>query len=218
MAQRSSRTSGLDGSQSSTANGSPLKEPNSLHGQKPGRVLSYRKRALYLLLFYLPLLTLPWILTCIMMFRPIMKPSYINQVGKYSLRDIWHMERWLTATKIMDGVASVLAIPVVSALLAQGAVVYTQRRKASGRKELNLEQTFALANKGWSDIPIICSVLDEDSTRKTSPYLWYGVGLILLGKWNECAICGGYGVADRAQLPCSHLSSSCWSKTRRRQS
>ena len=189
MAPGSSTTSGLDGSQSSTANASPqpeqplsLKEPNSLHGQKPGQVLSYRKRAVYLLLFYLPLLVLPWILTCIMMFRPIMKPSYINQVGKYSVRDIWYMEWWLIATKIIDGVASVLAVPIVSALLAQGAVVYTQRRKEKGQKEVNLEQTFALANKGWSDIPIICSVLDEHSPRKTSPYLWYGVGLILLGK------------------------------------
>jgi hypothetical protein len=128
-------------------------------------------------------------------------------VGKYSVRDIWHMERWRTAVGILNGVASVLAVPTVSALLGYGAVVYTQRRhrkrdedeiededddgdaaektKTANGDSLNLGQMFALADKGWSDVGVLHKALFQRGEGKIqigSRYLWYGVVLVLLGE------------------------------------
>ncbi|KAL3463478.1 hypothetical protein BJX64DRAFT_116180 [Aspergillus heterothallicus] len=177
-------------------------EPYSLHAQPPNASFRYRTRAIWLLVIYLPVLIVPWVLTSIMMFRPIMKPAYVNQVGKYSPRDIWHMERWRTAVNILNGVASVLAVPTVSALLGYGAVIYTQLRKSTKddhhdgneqeckeggekmrktAKGLNLGQMFALADKGWSDIGVLQKALFSGGEGKVgSKYLWYGVILVLL--------------------------------------
>lgn len=155
-----------------------VKEAQSLHRNTPDRNLRYRKRALLLLLLYLPVLVLPWVFTCIMMFRPMLKRSYINQIGEYSLTDIYRMQHWHNATNILNGIASVLAIPVVSALLAHGAVIYAQRRKAD--RDLNIRQMFVLADKGWADIRILWFALSKPNQKKTSPYLWFGAFLVLL--------------------------------------
>lgn len=118
----------------------------SLHGNAGNHDLRHRKRAIRLISLYLPVLVLPWIFTCIMMFRPIAKPSYINQIGKYSETDARHMERWHTAIDILNGIATVLAVPVCSALLAYGAIIYTQHRSTG--QDLSIHQMFALADRG----------------------------------------------------------------------
>lgn len=188
MGQSNSKAHVRRSSQSAGANdqhGQPLppKEPHCLHGKQISRVLTYRKRAMWLVSFYVLVLVLPWTLTIIMMFRPIMKPSYINQRGEYSVRDIWNMDRWRVATDIIDGIASVIAVPTVSALLGYGAVVYTQRRKQIGQRELNVGQMFTLADKGWSDIPTVwLAWRGEDKLQKRSPYLFFAVVLVLLGE------------------------------------
>ncbi|KAK2757364.1 hypothetical protein FQN54_004878 [Arachnomyces sp. PD_36] len=153
-----------------------VKEPQGLHRHTPDRNLRYRKRALWLLLLYLPLLVLPWVFTCVMMFRPMMKRSYINQIGEYSLADIYRMQHWHNAVNILDGIASVLAIPVVSALLAHGAVIYAQRRKPD--QDLNIRQMFVLADQGWASIPVLWLALSKPSQKRSSPYLWFGAFLL----------------------------------------
>ncbi|KAI9376260.1 hypothetical protein BJX61DRAFT_530962 [Aspergillus egyptiacus] len=141
------------------------KEPHCLHGKQ-----------------IILVLVLPWTLTIIMMFRPVMKPSYINQRGEYSVRDIWNMDRWRVATHIIDGIASVIAVPTVSALLGYGAVVYTQRRKQIGQRELNVGQMFTLADRGWSDIPTVWLAWREKKGKLQNrpPYLLLAVVLVLL--------------------------------------
>lgn len=155
----------------------------SLHGNKPNSFRSQRRRALCLISLYLPVLILPWALTCIMMFRPIMKPTYINQTGHYSVADVRRMQRWNTAAKILDGIASVLAIPTVSTMLAYGAVIYTQRRSKTGQKELNIRQMLVIADKGWENIQLLWSVLWKPRKKRASPYLWFGFLLVLLGRY-----------------------------------
>lgn len=163
-----------------------VKGTQSLHRNTPNRNLRHRKRAVWLILLYLPVLILPWVFTCIMMFRPIMKGSYINQIGEYSMADIYRMQRWHTATDILSGIASVLAVPTVSALLAHGAVVYTQRRKAG--QDLNIRQMFTFADKGWTDIPILWFALWNPSQKRSSRYLWFGAFLVLLGKRGDLSL------------------------------
>ena len=99
------------------------------------------------------------------------------------MTDIYVMQRWNTATDILHNIASVLAVPIVSALLAYGAVIYTQRRKAS--QDLNIRQMFALADRGWTDTLTLWFSLRKPDRKQSSPYLWYGAFLILLGTRND---------------------------------
>lgn len=141
-------------------------------------LLRYRRTSLWLLACYVPFLTLPWILTCIMANRPPSLPSYYNQKGEYCYKTYLVMLFWLAFVRIFNSIASVLVVPITSALLAHGAVVYTQRRKSEQR--LNLRQTFALSDHGWSDIPILWSAYREKGTA--SKYLKLAACLLLLSK------------------------------------
>ncbi|KAL4916549.1 hypothetical protein BDW62DRAFT_202538 [Aspergillus aurantiobrunneus] len=89
MSQSSSSTNVPSSSQSSPGRQAdePVKEAHSLHGETPTHALSYCKRALCLLLFYLPILILPWIPTIIIMVRPIMKPSASARPRIFALAD-----------------------------------------------------------------------------------------------------------------------------------
>lgn len=142
--------------------------------------LRYRKRSLWLLGIYATLLMSSWIFTCVLMHRPISLPSYINQSGEYSLADWGHHERWMVAVDLMEKVVATIAVPTVSALLAQAAVVYTQRRKRE--QKLNMLQTFALADRGWTDITTLWQTLGGSSAG-SSNLLWAGACLVLIGQY-----------------------------------
>ncbi len=147
-----------------------------LAAKAPKSSLRYRRRSVCLSVFYLILLVIPWVITCVMMFRPVRKPSYDNVPGttRYTDDDAQEMQRWLDAAQVMNTVATVLALPVLSSLLAQAAVRYTQRQ--SNGKTLNLGQLFALADRGWADLPLLMS-----SARAASPLLLFGALLSLVG-------------------------------------
>lgn len=155
--------------------------------------LRYRKRALWIVGFYLPLLIVPWALTCVMMHRPVMLPSYISQKGAYSMRQIRQHEDWVTAVDVLNRIAAVLGVPVISAVLAQGAVVYAQRRKE--KQSLSIRQLFPLADRGWADPAILWDAVWHNTNLpgSSSLYLWLGALLILVSKctrflvkWTVC--------------------------------
>jgi hypothetical protein len=129
---------------------------------------------------YLNLLVIPWVITCVVMFRPVGKPSYDNLTATkaYTEDDAQSMQRWLQAAHAMNAIATVLALPVLSSLLAQAAVRYTQRQ--SNGRTLNLGQLFALADRGWADIPMVIKSLS--SPRVASPLLLLGALLSLAGE------------------------------------
>ena len=145
-------------------------------------LLRYRRTSLWLLACYLPFLILPWILTCIMANRPPSLPSYYDQKGEYCYYTYLSMLFWLAFVRILNSIAAVLVVPITSALLAQGAVVYTQRRKSE--QKLNLRQTFALSDRGWTDIPILWSAYRKRGMA--SKYLKLAACLLLLSKsWDS---------------------------------
>lgn len=113
-----------------------------------------RTRAWWILSLYLPLLIVPWTLTCIMNFRPISAPCYINQAGYRTARDFEVNEGWQVAINVMNAVAAVLTIPVTSLLLAEAAVVWLQRGKR-GSAPLPLAQFYDLADRAWTDVSVI---------------------------------------------------------------
>ncbi|TDZ39112.1 hypothetical protein C8035_v005705 [Colletotrichum spinosum] len=139
--------------------------------------LKYRKASIWLLAMYLPFLIVPWCLTCVMMFRPISFPAYLNQNSPVTVEDARSMESWLTAVNILSKIGATMAIPVVSAILAHAAVVYSQRRKPSDT--LNAYQLVALADRGWLDFPTLRRSFTAGPVS-ASWFLWQGALIMLL--------------------------------------
>ncbi|PTD10170.1 hypothetical protein FCULG_00007547 [Fusarium culmorum] len=142
-------------------------------------LLRYRKRSVWIITFYLPILIVPWVLTCILMHRPVFLPSYINQHGDYSMTDMQKIQDWSTATNILSRIAATLGLPIVSALMAQAVVVYSQLRKEGQEEKLNVLQLFALSDRGWMDIPILWTSCFGARSR-SSRFLWLAAGLVLV--------------------------------------
>lgn len=148
--------------------------------------LRYRRRTIYLLLFYVPLLIIPWILTCIVAGRPALNGVDASQYlprtdslanGAVSILGL------VTAIRTLNSIASVATIPVISALLAQAAVVYTQRRNSS--QSLSLRQTFVLADRRWADVTVLFEAARTAGTGMGSPFLWWGICLVAISKSYE---------------------------------
>ncbi|KAK3719604.1 hypothetical protein LTR37_004141 [Vermiconidia calcicola] len=110
--------------------------------------------------------------------RPPNLSSYYDQTGRYGA-NLWSiMLFWTAFVRVLNAIASLATVPVISALLAQGAVVYCQRRNIKQR--LNLRQTFALADRGWTDIAILWDALPW-SHSSGSMFLWLAAGLLFVG-------------------------------------
>ncbi len=136
------------------------------------------------MLLDLPFLIVPWILTCILAVRPLGLLSYYNQAGQYSPSAYHAMRFWMGFVDVTSSIASLLTVPVTSALLAHGAVAYCQR--TSLNRELNLGQTFVLADRGWADLTILWHVSKPkwigSSNRRSmgSAYLWMAAILLVI--------------------------------------
>ena len=111
--------------------------------------LRYRKRSLWILAFYLPILVIPWVVTCVMMVRPLSSRSYYQNRSGMSRPDLSDLLAALRVTGVFEKIQAVLAIPIVSGLLAEAAVVYSQRRGPS--QKLSVRQLLALADRPWAD-------------------------------------------------------------------
>lgn len=85
---------------------------------------------------------------------------------------------WVAAVRTLNSIANVLTVPVISALLAQAAVVYTQKRKAE--QKLSLRQMFALADRRWSDATVVVEAAMTMGTGIGSRFLWLGMLLVVI--------------------------------------
>ncbi|KAL5360444.1 hypothetical protein BJX96DRAFT_165164 [Aspergillus floccosus] len=112
--------------------------------------LRYRSKSLYLLVFYIAILIIPWILTCIMMVHPVNAPSYVHQGFGMSPSVMLNILGVWDVIVIFRSVQTVLAIPIISGFIAQAAVVYGQRR--SPTQKLTLRQVVALADRPWANV------------------------------------------------------------------
>lgn len=160
---------------------SSSKKPPNHRTDKPQPILRYRRRAFYLLVFYLPFLIIPWILTCVLAVRPLDAPSYVNQGEGLSGKTLLSIYSSISAIRVLNSIAGLATIPVVSALLAQAAVVYCQRRKHN--QSLNLGQTFALADRGWWDIQILWGALGWNKEGNGSRFIWFAALLMVISRY-----------------------------------
>lgn len=143
--------------------------------------LSYHQRAFWLLFFYIPLVALPWIMTVFLSRRPFGHESYANHQG-FSGPDLATMENWVTAINVLNSIANLITIPVISALLAQAAVVYTQR--VSPGQQLSVRHLFSLADRGWNDYAILLGSWswEEPGSGATRMFLYVATSLTFLSK------------------------------------
>jgi hypothetical protein len=146
--------------------------------------LKHRPRAFWLLALYIPLITLPWVLTCILAQRPINATSYINHKG-FSDADIRSFRNWKNSVDVLNSIAGLVTIPFLSALLAQAAVVFCQRTHPG--QFLGLQDLFALADRSWTNIAALWRCVFSQPGKGVSGTKWAGsfllpaACLILLG-------------------------------------
>lgn len=157
----------------------PKNQTQSRHIDEP---LKYRKRALLLLILYIPLIIIPWALTCVLAIRPLHISSYFDQRGILP-KDVSRMRNSATAVNVLNSMGGLITIPIISALLAQAAVVFTQRRSAN--QALNVKHLFALADRGWTDIPTLFGSLrwNEPGGMACKVFLWLGATLIVISEY-----------------------------------
>lgn len=144
---------------------------------KPKR---YHKHAIFLLALYVPLLVIPWVLTCIMWRRPLFAPSYINQAGFYP-REMTKLRRWVTTINVFNSILGVVTVPILSALVAQAAAVQIETQKRA--QSLHVNHLSALADRGWtSPFTIYKSwTWKEGGSKSCRRFICVAAGLILLG-------------------------------------
>ena len=133
--------------------------------------LKRRRRVLWILAFYIPLLLIPWVVTCVQNYRPISIPSYIGHGGEYTPADYRLNAEWQTAVRVMNSILAILTLPVTSALLAQAAVIHAHRKRSS--KALSLPQLLDLADRGWSDVNIMFKEMQRTSSDRQGRRNWF---------------------------------------------
>lgn len=136
--------------------------------QKKSRILLSQSRStLVLAVFYIALLIVPWALTC----QISTQPSFIIQVYRWKTRH-YIQYGWVIAIKVLNSLAVVLSLPILSALLARAAVVFSQRRRPG--QTLSVRQLFALADRDWYNLSKVLSPV------RSSPLLRLGFLLLFI--------------------------------------
>lgn len=95
-----------------------------------------------------------------------------------SLSDAWTAnERWYKAANVVWSIVSILTVPVISAVCAGAAVVFTQRTKAN----LTLRQLTILADHGWASPAVYGKLLTSQRRRIMTSLLALAIGVTILG-------------------------------------
>lgn len=135
-------------------------------------VLRRHRSTLYLLLFFLPLLVIPWVATCILDVRPISgASSYSTHTVSVEEEVPQGVASWYRAVQVLTVVAAVLTVPIVSAVLSHAAVVIIQRRRPS--QKLNAMEMLSLVDAPWSRL---------ETGQRVPNFVYCGLALILVGE------------------------------------
>lgn len=96
-------------------------------------------------------------------------------------------ENWLQTVRVVQALVSVLTIPVVSAVCARAAVVFTQ--SSSKRGGLSLRKTITLASRGWNEPKVYARLCKGGYQRYGSSLLLFAVFLNILGTFQLNLMC-----------------------------
>lgn len=148
--------------------------------EKPENVRR-RKKALVLLALYLLLLVIPYPLTCVMVYRPLRLPSYVNFRSEYKVADFELNYRAQVIIGVLNSIRAVATVPLVGVVLAQLAVIHAQTRAAKSR-QLSLAETLRLADRGWTDPQHLLHAI-----RRRQGFLPFGA-FVLLICWSSLGV------------------------------
>jgi len=84
-----------------------LNDPYKGHPKSAVQPLRYRTRALWLLGFYVLLIVIPWVLTCVLAHRPISASSYVRQQG-FLNHEVSNMHKWKIAVDVLNAISGVI--------------------------------------------------------------------------------------------------------------
>jgi hypothetical protein len=165
-----------------------------------------RKRRLLpltLSIFYTLLMLFFWVVTAILCLRPIkgsgwydsysfFEPCYFQdgvsrwgflckeRIGDIGL-EVTVNDRWRRMARMIGSILSVAAVPISSAICSRGAVVYLQNRK---ERSFALHKAIVIADKGWSDPNLLCSVfLSRKNHKEINQYLLLSTCICALGSF-----------------------------------
>lgn len=205
------------------------KDPDKSRNKHAAQPLRYRTRALWLLGFYILLIVVPWVLTCLLAHRPINAASYVRQQG-FRDQEVTTMRNWNSAVGVLNAIAGLITstqyvydvlptthtnyvnyylVPVLSAVLAQAAVLFCQRRKTN--EFLSLRDMFALADRGWTNAPLIWkSIWTRPSIpgeKSSAAFLLPAACLIILGAVQQPLYQILVGVSTTSVVTCRDVPS-----------
>ena len=112
--------------------------------------------------------------------------SYSSTLGEEIQSLHTRNQRWLQATRVVQSVVGVIAIPLTSAVCSKAAIVFTQR--SSKREKLSLRKMVTLANHGWTDPEVYAKLLFGGFRRYASSLLLFAIFLNVLGMFKASTI------------------------------
>ncbi|KAH8666548.1 hypothetical protein BX600DRAFT_461974 [Xylariales sp. PMI_506] len=127
----------------------PAYKPRGAPQPPPPRVVRNHTSTFWLLFFFIPLLLIPWVVTCLLNFRPLLgASSYSANRGTVSESGAQSVSAWYRANQTLTMIAAIITIPVVAIVLSHAAVVMIQRRRKG--KQLTALEMLNLVDAPWS--------------------------------------------------------------------
>lgn len=92
------------------------------------------------------------------------------------------MQSWVTAIYVLNSIASLLAVPVVSFIIAQTAVIFSQKRAPA--RQLSVRDIFALADRAWTDISVLFKLMQAEGhgSRAFNGFISLASGFLLISE------------------------------------
>lgn len=117
----------------------------------------------------------------ILSFYPLNRSSWAYAAG-ISYREYKSLQAWARVIPTVNAIAAILAVPVISSVIAQASVVFAQRRHPG--QHLSVRQLFKLADRSWLNLGTLHNMLwwDEPGHAHMNWYLVACTGLLVLGK------------------------------------
>lgn len=150
----------------------------------PDSKLRYHYAAIWLIAVYLPLIIVPWVMTVKLSYRPISKHTNTYYYAKgFMLGEYKQMQSWVKAIKILNSIASLLAVPVASFVITQSAVVFSQQRALT--RQLSVRDVFSLSDRAWADITVLFKLMRAKGhgSRAFNSFIALASGLLII---SEC--------------------------------
>lgn len=152
-------------------------DSNGPGDQPQPALLRRRPNAALIAIAYLAVLLTPWIVTCVLGSRTVWQSDNRSHSGALSSGTAASLHRVAYLVEVLNAVAALAAVPVIYALLARAAVVFSQRTDI--KKTLSVRQLFALADRRFLSLwPRGPATAGKAGTRLAAA----GAVLVLLGE------------------------------------